>query len=126
MPCRYGAPQTKSFSRFTATPTSALTEADGAERITEHSPNRRWKPDTECMFRYAIGKEVTMNTPVVLITGALTGIARATALAYARKGAKIIAAGRKPEAGAALVAELIAAGGEAEFVRADVRHEEDV
>jgi NAD(P)-dependent dehydrogenase (short-subunit alcohol dehydrogenase family) len=67
-----------------------------------------------------------MNTPVVLITGALTGIARATALAYARKGAKIVAVGRKPEAGAALVAELIAAGGEAEFVRADVRHEDDV
>ena len=39
-----------------------------------------------------------MNTPVVLITGALTGIARVTALAYARTGAKIVAVGRKPEA----------------------------
>jgi NAD(P)-dependent dehydrogenase (short-subunit alcohol dehydrogenase family) len=35
-----------------------------------------------------------MNTPVVLITGALTGIARATALAFARKGAKIMASDR--------------------------------
>ena len=66
------------------------------------------------------------NTPVVLITGALTGIARATALAYAKKGAKIVAAGRHDDAGAALVVELLAAGAEAEFVKADVRHEDDV
>lgn len=66
------------------------------------------------------------NTPVVLITGALTGIARATALAYAKKGAKIVAAGRHDDAGAALVVELRAAGAEAEFVKADVRHEDDV
>jgi NAD(P)-dependent dehydrogenase (short-subunit alcohol dehydrogenase family) len=67
-----------------------------------------------------------MNTPVVLITGALTGIARATAFAFAKKGAKIVASGRHEDAGAALVAELRAAGAEAEFVRADVRHEDDV
>jgi NAD(P)-dependent dehydrogenase (short-subunit alcohol dehydrogenase family) len=67
-----------------------------------------------------------MNTPVVLITGALTGIARATALAYAQKGAKIVASGRHDDSGAALVAELRAAGAEAEFVRADVRHEDDI
>ena len=67
-----------------------------------------------------------MNTPVVLITGALTGIARATALAYAKTGAKIVASGRHDDAGAALVAELRAAGAEAEFVRADVRHDDEV
>jgi NAD(P)-dependent dehydrogenase (short-subunit alcohol dehydrogenase family) len=67
-----------------------------------------------------------VNIPVVLITGALTGIARATALSFARKGAKVVASGRHEDAGAALAAELRAAGAEAEFVRADVRHEEDV
>lgn len=67
-----------------------------------------------------------VDTPVVLITGALTGIARATALAFARKGAKLVVSGRHDDAGAALVAELSAAGAEAEFVRADVRHDEDV
>ncbi|MDL2406915.1 SDR family oxidoreductase [Rhizobium calliandrae] len=67
-----------------------------------------------------------MNTPVVLITGALTGIARATAFAFAQKGAKIVASGRHDDAGAALVAELRTVGAEAEFVRADVRHEDDV
>jgi NAD(P)-dependent dehydrogenase (short-subunit alcohol dehydrogenase family) len=67
-----------------------------------------------------------MNTPVVLITGALTGIARATAFAFAKKGAKIVASGRHDDAGATLIAELRAAGAEAEFVHADVRHEDDV
>jgi NAD(P)-dependent dehydrogenase (short-subunit alcohol dehydrogenase family) len=67
-----------------------------------------------------------VDVPVVLITGALTGIARATALAFARKGAKVVASGRHEDAGAVLAAELRAAGAEAEFIRADVRHEEDV
>jgi len=67
-----------------------------------------------------------MNTPVVLITGALTGIGRATALAFAHEGARIAVSGRRDEAGQALVAELRNLGVEAEYWRADVRHEDDV
>lgn len=67
-----------------------------------------------------------MNTPVVLITGALTGIGRATALAFANEGARLVVSGRREEAGNALAAELRAMGNEAEFIRADVRHEADV
>ena len=67
-----------------------------------------------------------MNTPVVLITGALTGIGRATALAFAREGARIVVSGRHDEEGQKLVAEIRKLGIEAEFVRSDVRHEEDV
>jgi NAD(P)-dependent dehydrogenase (short-subunit alcohol dehydrogenase family) len=67
-----------------------------------------------------------MNTPVVLVTGALTGIGRATALAFAKQGARIVIAGRRDEAGQNLVAELRALDAEAEFIRADVRHEDDV
>jgi NAD(P)-dependent dehydrogenase (short-subunit alcohol dehydrogenase family) len=74
----------------------------------------------------AASKGKDMNTPIVLITGALTGIARATAFAFAQKGAKIVVSGRHDDAGAALVTELRAAGAEAAFVRADVRHEDDV
>jgi len=66
-----------------------------------------------------------MNT-VILITGALTGIGRATAIALARKGAALVVAGRREDAGAALATELRALGAEAEFIRADVRHEDDV
>jgi len=67
-----------------------------------------------------------MKTPVVLITGALTGIGRATAVIFAQQGAHVIVSGRREKAGQALVAELRALGAEAEFVRTDVRVEEDV
>jgi NAD(P)-dependent dehydrogenase (short-subunit alcohol dehydrogenase family) len=67
-----------------------------------------------------------MNTPVVLITGALTGIGRATAIAFAQEGARLVVSGRRDEAGEKLVAELRTLGAEAEYWRADVRHEDDV
>ncbi|MDG0856252.1 SDR family NAD(P)-dependent oxidoreductase [Roseateles puraquae] len=69
-----------------------------------------------------------MNTSktVVLITGALTGIGRATALAFAREGAAVAVSGRRDEAGHALAAELRALGARAEYLRADVRVEADV
>ena len=67
-----------------------------------------------------------MPVPVVLVTGALTGIGRATALAFAREGARIVVSGRRDDAGSALAGELRALGVEAEFVRADVQHEADV
>jgi NAD(P)-dependent dehydrogenase (short-subunit alcohol dehydrogenase family) len=67
-----------------------------------------------------------MTHPVVMITGALTGIGRATAFAFAQQGAKVVVSGRRDDAGEALAAELRAAGAEAEFIRADVRHEGDV
>jgi NAD(P)-dependent dehydrogenase (short-subunit alcohol dehydrogenase family) len=67
-----------------------------------------------------------MSNAVVLITGGLTGIGRAAAVAFARKGAKVVVAGRRDEAGKALVKELRAFGSEAEFINADVRREDDV
>jgi NAD(P)-dependent dehydrogenase (short-subunit alcohol dehydrogenase family) len=67
-----------------------------------------------------------MTTSVVLITGALTGIGRATALAFAREGARIVVSGRRDDEGRKLAAELQKLGAEAEFMRSDVRHEEDV
>ena len=67
-----------------------------------------------------------MSSPVVLITGALTGIGRATAFAYANEGARVVVSGRKDEVGAELVRQLLATGAEAEFVRADVRFEDDI
>src|SRR3981189_2585220 len=67
-----------------------------------------------------------MTATVVLITGALTGIGRATALAFAQEGARIVVSGRRDEAGHALTQELRGLGVEAEFIRADVRHEDEV
>ena len=67
-----------------------------------------------------------MKTPVVLITGALTGIGRATARAFAHDGGRLVISGRRDAAGQQLVAELRQGGVEAAFLRADVRHEDDV
>jgi NAD(P)-dependent dehydrogenase (short-subunit alcohol dehydrogenase family) len=67
-----------------------------------------------------------MSNPVVLITGALTGIGRATALAFAKDGAHVVASGRREAEGKALEAELRGLGAEAAFIRADVRHDDEV
>ena len=67
-----------------------------------------------------------MSTPVVLITGALTGIGRAAALAFAEQRSRIVVSGRHDDAGVALARELRELGAEAEFIRADVRREDDV
>src|SRR4030088_3023079 len=67
-----------------------------------------------------------MGAPVILITGALTGIGRATALAFAKEGATVVASGRREAEGKALEAELRSLGAEAAFILADVRHEDEV
>ena len=66
------------------------------------------------------------NNSVVLITGGLTGIGRAAAVAFAKGGAQVVVAGRREDAGKERVAELRSLGSEAEFVPADVRREDDV
>jgi NAD(P)-dependent dehydrogenase (short-subunit alcohol dehydrogenase family) len=67
-----------------------------------------------------------MDKPVILITGALTGIGHATAVAFAKKDANVVAAGRHDEAGKALAEELRSFGSEAEFINADVRNDDEV
>ena len=67
-----------------------------------------------------------MAPPVVLVTGALTGIGRATALAFAREGARVVISGRRDDEGQKLAAEIRKLGAEAEFLPSDVRHEDDV
>jgi NAD(P)-dependent dehydrogenase (short-subunit alcohol dehydrogenase family) len=63
---------------------------------------------------------------VVLITGATSGIGKATAYAFARQGAKVLFCGRRKELGEQNAREIEALGGQAAFMRADVRNEEEV
>ena len=67
-----------------------------------------------------------MSSPVVLITGALTGIGRAAAVVFAKEGSRVVVSGRRDKQGQELVAELQALGAEAFFVRTDVRKDDDV
>src|SRR5260221_4935589 len=64
--------------------------------------------------------EAQMEKPVVLITGALTGIGRATALAFAKDGARVVVSGRREAEGKALEGELRGLGAEAAFIPADL------
>jgi NAD(P)-dependent dehydrogenase (short-subunit alcohol dehydrogenase family) len=63
---------------------------------------------------------------VALVTGAASGIGRATARALVREGARVLLGDRDAAAGEAAAKELRAAGGEAAFVRADVSEPSDV
>jgi NAD(P)-dependent dehydrogenase (short-subunit alcohol dehydrogenase family) len=69
---------------------------------------------------------VNMIGRVVLITGGLTGIGRAAALAFAIDGATVIVSGRRQAAGDELVNQLRGFGSDAAFILADIRREDDV
>jgi NAD(P)-dependent dehydrogenase (short-subunit alcohol dehydrogenase family) len=71
-------------------------------------------------------RDNTIETPIVLVTGALTGIGRATALVFAEQGAHVVVSGRNRETGDAFAESLCARGAQAEYIGADVRYESDV
>lgn len=70
-------------------------------------------------------QQKVLSGKVALVTGATSGIGRATALLFAEAGARVAAIGREPQALAELGEELAARGGEAQVIRADVTVEEE-
>src|SRR5437762_12829963 len=62
----------------------------------------------------------TLNGKVALVTGGASGIGRATALTFAREGAKLVIADMNEEGGQQTVHMITENGGEATFVRTDV------
>jgi NAD(P)-dependent dehydrogenase (short-subunit alcohol dehydrogenase family) len=68
----------------------------------------------------------TFSGKVALVTGGTSGIGKATAIAFAGAGAKVVLTGRREKEGAQVVAEIKKLGGDAAFVRADVAKDADV
>jgi NAD(P)-dependent dehydrogenase (short-subunit alcohol dehydrogenase family) len=69
------------------------------------------------------GPAVRLEGEIALVTGSTSGIGKAIAMAFAAEGARVVVTGRDPERGAAAVAAIIGAGGEAAFHAADLSDE---
>lgn len=67
-----------------------------------------------------------LDGKVALITGGTSGIGRATAILFARRGAKVVVVGRNRKKGEETVKSIKKEGGETEFVQADVSRSADV
>ncbi|MEE9911887.1 MAG: SDR family oxidoreductase [Deltaproteobacteria bacterium] len=63
---------------------------------------------------------------IALVTGATSGMGRATAIAFAREGAKVVMAARREQRGQEVMDQIAAEGGESIFVKTDVRDPRDV
>lgn len=67
-----------------------------------------------------------LKNKVALITGSTKGIGRASAVLFAKEGARVAVTGRDAKAGNEVVSEISAVGGEAIFVQSDIRDEAQV
>ena len=126
VPCEHAPPRFSAPTTGRGEGPSTVDSLSGPACPTAYSaPDIAPVVDTDTTTSQPNGAE-EMDKPVILITGALTGIGRAAAIAFAKTGGKVIVSGRRDDAGQALAEELRSFGSESEFVHADVRVEDDV
>lgn len=68
----------------------------------------------------------TLEGKSTVVTGSASGIGKATALLFARQGARVVVADINEEAGRETVRAICEEGGQATFLRTDVREADDV
>jgi NAD(P)-dependent dehydrogenase (short-subunit alcohol dehydrogenase family) len=73
-----------------------------------------------------IGRPEEIAQTIVFLTGGASGIGKATAIAFAEAGAKVVLTGRREKEGAEVVAEIKKRGGTASFFKADIAKDADV
>src|SRR5215467_3809626 len=84
---------------------------------------KNWESTNE---RNTMNNDTTFTGKVALVTGGTSGIGKATAIAFARAGAKVVLTGRREKEGAAVVKEVKKLGGDAAFIRTDIAKDADV
>src|SRR5882672_5180550 len=92
---------------------------EAARRHEPHSARTRSSKKV-CVANGETHMPGTLNGKVALVTGGASGIGRATALTFAREGAKLVVADMNEEGGQQTVHLITEKGGEAIFVRTDV------
>jgi NAD(P)-dependent dehydrogenase (short-subunit alcohol dehydrogenase family) len=93
---------------------------------TPGQPSGSIATDTKDTIMNTITTQRQLEGKIALVTGASSGIGRAAAIELARRGAKVIVAARRKEELDQLVQQIVAEGGEASAIAADVSQEADI
>lgn len=114
----------REFLKGGLTAVAGLTALGLAAGASDTRANTQHPPESEA--GRARTKDGRFAGKVVLITGATSGIGETTAKAFAHEGAKVFFCGRREDLGAGVEKSIRDLGGEATYLKAGVRREEDV
>jgi NAD(P)-dependent dehydrogenase (short-subunit alcohol dehydrogenase family) len=109
-----------------ATGTAGLAAISTKRMADAATPGSHTNPQQTAQSTRTANSKGEFAGKVVLITGATSGIGKTTAEAFAKQGSRVFFCGRREKLGAQVEQTIRAAGGDATYMRADVRKAEDV